>query len=135
LINKLEALEKKSGAFSLNKKNLYICSSLSLLYEMTHQQKKLWQLVTEKAGSNLEARMVYDELLKKINMSEERIILSMVETENGIEVHVGEQAYENFAVIGLIEKIKMDLLNRPELPIYDLRKKKGKEKSSQNYDA
>jgi hypothetical protein len=102
---------------------------------MTHQQKKLWQLVTEKAGSNLEARVIYDELLKKLNMSEDRIILSMVETENGIEVHVAEQAYENFAVIGLIEKIKMDLLNRPELPIYDLRKKKGKEKSSQNYDA
>ena len=122
-----------SGVFSLNKKSFYICSPQSLLYEMTDQQKKLWLLVAEKTGSNLEARMVYDELLKKINMSEERIVLSMVETENGIEVHIGEQAYENFAVIGLLERIKLDLLSKPELPIYDLRKK-GKDKSK-SYDA
>ena len=105
---------------------------------MTDQQKKLWLFVAERTDSNLEARMVYDELLKKINMSEERIILSMVETDRGIEVHVGEQAYENFAVIGLLERIKLDLLSKPELPIYDLRKKEkgsSKEKKSQNYDA
>ena len=106
---------------------------------MTDQQKKLWLFVAERTDSNLEARMVYDELIKKLNMSEERIILSMVETERGIEVYVGEQAYENFAVIGLLEKIKLDLLSKPELPMYDLRqkskdsKKESKEKPS--YDA
>jgi hypothetical protein len=100
---------------------------------MTDQQKKLWLHVAEKTGSNLEARMVYDELLKQLNMSEETVILSLMETENGIEVHVSEKAYDNFAVIGLIERIKLDLLNRPELPIQDLRTK-GKE-SSQKYDA
>jgi hypothetical protein len=101
---------------------------------MTDQQKKLWQLVAEKTGSNLEARMVYDELLKKLNMSEDKVILSLRQTENGIEVHISEQAYENFAVIGLLERIKLDLLSQPELPVQDLRKK-GTEKTSQNYDA
>jgi len=104
---------------------------------MTQHQKKLWLLVAEKAESNLEARMIYDELLKKLNMSEETVILSLMETENGIEVHISEKAYENFAVIGLIERIKLDLLSRPDLPIHDLRKKEKKkeEKSSQKYDA
>lgn len=100
---------------------------------MTNQQKKLWLLVAEKAESNLEARIVYDELLKKLNMSEDKVILSLMETENGIEVHVSEHAYENFAVIGLIEKIKLDLLTRPDLPIHDLRKKR--KDVSQKYDA
>ncbi|MEY4331551.1 MAG: hypothetical protein RLZZ196_289 [Bacteroidota bacterium] len=100
---------------------------------MTDQQKKLWLFVAERTDSNLEARMVYDELLKKINMSESKVILSLMETDNGIEVHLGEKAYENFAVIGLLEKIKMDLLIQPELPIYDLRNK-GKDKSK-SYDA
>ena len=100
---------------------------------MTHLQKKLWLLVAEKADSNLEARMVYDELLKKLNMSEDKVILSMMETENGIEVHISEHAYENLAVIGLIEKIKLDLLTRPDLPVHDLR---NRDKSqSQKYDA
>jgi len=100
---------------------------------MTHLQKKLWLLVAEKADSNLEARMVYDELLKKLNMSEDKVILSMMETENGIEVHISENAYENLAVIGLIEKIKLDLLTRPDLPVHDLR---NRDKSqSQKYDA
>jgi hypothetical protein len=110
-------------------------SLLSLLYEMTDQQKKLWLHVAEKTGSNLEARMVYDELLKKLNMSEDTVILSLVETENGIEVHLNEKAYDNFAVIGLIERIKLDLLSRPDLPIHDLRKKTETEKPSQKYDA
>ena len=68
-------------------------------------------------------------------MSEDTVILSLVETENGIEVHLNEKAYENFAVIGLIERIKLDLLSRPDLPIHDLRKKKETEKPSQKYDA
>jgi len=102
---------------------------------MTDQQKKLWLFVAERTDSNLEARMVYDELIKKLTMSESKIILSMVETENGIEVHVGEQAYDNFAVIGLLEKVKLDLLSRPELPIHDLRDNKKKDKSNQKYDA
>jgi hypothetical protein len=101
---------------------------------MTDQQKKLWLFVAERTDSNLEARMVYDELIKKLNMSESKVILSLMETENGIEVHVGEQAYENFAVIGLLEKIKLDLLSRPDLPVHDLRGK-TKGKSSQKYDA
>jgi hypothetical protein len=56
-----------------------------------------------------------------------------METENGIEVHISENAYENLAVIGLIEKIKLDLLTRPDLPVHDLRKRDKSQ--SQKYDA
>jgi len=54
-------------------------------------------------------------------MSDTTIILSLVETDGGIEVHMSEKAYDNFAVIGLLEKIKMDLLNRPNPAVQDLR--------------
>jgi len=54
-------------------------------------------------------------------MSDSTIILSLVETNGGIEVHMSEKAYDNFAVIGLLEKIKMDLLNRPNPAVQDLR--------------
>lgn len=54
-------------------------------------------------------------------MSESTTVLSLVETEGGIEVHMSEKAYDNFALIGLLEKIKMDLLNRPNPIVHDLR--------------
>jgi len=83
---------------------------------MTLQQKKLWQLVAEKAGSNLEARMIYDELIKKLKMSEETTVLSIIEREEGLEVRVSEKAYGNLAIIGLIEQIKFNLLNIEDAP-------------------
>jgi hypothetical protein len=67
-------------------------------------------------------------------MSESNTILSLVETEGGIEVHMNEKAYDNFAVIGLLEKIKMDLLNRPNSTVIDLRPN-AKLEGSQGYDA
>ncbi len=54
---------------------------------MTLAEKKLWLLVAKKTGSNLEARMIYDELIKQLNMAEKSIMLSIVETEEGMEVH------------------------------------------------
>tara|TARA_R110000868_G_C10910742_1_gene764952 strand:+ start:1275 stop:1478 length:204 start_codon:yes stop_codon:yes gene_type:complete len=54
-------------------------------------------------------------------MSESTTILSLVETDGGIEVQMSEKAYDNFTVIGLLEKIKMDLLNRPNPTVQDLR--------------
>ena len=94
---------------------------------MTLAEKKLWLLVAKETGSNLEARMVYDEIIKKIDMLEETTILSLVETENGIEVKISEKAYGNIAVVGLIEKIKMTLLLEPETSVIS--------KGHQKYDA
>lgn len=78
---------------------------------MTKVQKRLWLLVAEKTGSNLEARMIYDELLKKLNMSKEIELLKITETGQGLEVRISEKAYGNYALIGLIEQIKFNLLN------------------------
>lgn len=65
-------------------------------------------------------------------MENDKIILSMIETENGIEVHIGEEAYQNFVVIGLIEKIKMDLLSNPNFSVQEL---KSRKKNLLKYDA
>ena len=65
-------------------------------------------------------------------MEEGKIILSMVETEDGIEVHMAEEAYNNFVVIGLIEKIKMELLSKPNLPMQE---SKSRKKNLLKYDA
>jgi hypothetical protein len=67
-------------------------------------------------------------------MSESTTILSLVETDGGVEVHMSEKAYDNFAVIGLLEKIKMDLLSRPNPVVHDLRPVQ-KADGPQNYDA
>lgn len=119
-----------SGVFSLNKKSFYICSLLSLLYEMTDQQKKLWLHVAEKTGSNLEARMVYDELIKILNMDKDAVIISITETNDGLEVRVNEGAYGNPHIIGILEKIKFTLLSQdpPEI-------EKIQTSTSQKYDA
>lgn len=82
---------------------------------MTLAEKKLWLIVAKKTGSNLEARMIYDELIKQLNMAEKSIMLSIVETEEGMEVHINEKAYGNFGLVGLIEQIKLSLLSDTEI--------------------
>ena len=48
-------------------------------------------------------------------MSNDKVILSLTERENGLEVRISEAAYGNLAVIGLLEKIKLTILeNDPE---------------------
>jgi hypothetical protein len=42
---------------------------------------------------------------------DDKLIISISNTENGIEVRVGEEAYGNLAVVGLLEKIKIGLLD------------------------
>lgn len=42
---------------------------------------------------------------------EDKVILSIKDTEDGLEVRINEAAYGNFAIVGLIEKIKLDILN------------------------
>lgn len=96
---------------------------------MTDVQKRLWLLVAEKTGSNLEARIVYDELLKKLNMSKEIELLKITETGQGLEVRISEKAYGNYALIGLIEQIKFNLLNTEDTGEVDTLTK------NQKYDA
>ena len=50
-------------------------------------------------------------MLKIKSMLEKNVVLSIVETDEGLEVHINHEAYGNIAVIGLIEKIKHSLLN------------------------
>lgn len=98
---------------------------------MTLEQKKLWLLVAEKTGSNLEARMVYDELIKILNMDKDAVIVSITETEEGLEVRVNEGAYGNPHIIGILEKIKFTLLSE-DPPMVE---KVSAASTSQKYDA
>ena len=40
-----------------------------------------------------------------------KLIISISNTEDGIEVRVGEEAYGNLAIVGLLEKIKLSILD------------------------
>lgn len=85
---------------------------------MTHQQKLLWEKLTEEVREsgmgNLRARELYDELSKLLNMSEDKTIISVTEKEEGLEVRVHETAYGNLALVGLLEKIKMTILEHEQ---------------------
>ena len=103
---------------------------------MSPQQKLLWEKITKEVralgGSNLEARELYDKLSKLINMSD-KVLLSITEKEDGLEVKIGEQAYGNLAIVGLLERIKLNILD-------DLKEEKRIEekplsKITQKYDA
>jgi hypothetical protein len=102
---------------------------------MNPQQKKLWEKITKEVralgGSNLEARELYDELSKLLNMSD-KVLLSIIEKEDGLEVKIGEQAYGNIAIVGLLEKIKLNILSDiPEV----VKEEKPVTKTTQKYDA
>jgi hypothetical protein len=102
---------------------------------MSPQQKLLWEKITKEVrtlgGSNLEARELYDKLSKLLNMSD-RVVLSITEKEDGLEVKIGEQAYGNIAIVGLLEKIKLNILSDiPEV----VKEEKPVTKTTQKYDA
>jgi len=103
---------------------------------MTPQQKKLWEKITKEVrdlgGSNLRARELYDELSKLLTMSD-KVLLSITEKEEGLEVKVGEQAYGNLAIVGLLEKIKFNIL--ADLPDEQQDKPAVESKPKQKYDA
>jgi hypothetical protein len=84
---------------------------------MSPQQKLLWKVITKEVRDlgegNLRARELYDEFCKIINMSD-KVLVSIVEKENGLEVRIGEMAYGNLAIVGLLEKIKLNLLTEVE---------------------
>lgn len=44
-------------------------------------------------------------------MSDDKVIISLIEREQGMEVRINESAYGNLAVIGLLEKIKMTIMD------------------------
>lgn len=82
---------------------------------MTHQQRLLWERLTKEvrdAGmDNLHARELYDELSKLLNMSNDNVVISVTEKEQGLEVRIHEGAYGNLAVVGLLEQIKLTILD------------------------
>lgn len=48
---------------------------------------------------------------QQLYIMDNKLIISISNTENGIEVRVGEEAYGNLAIVGLLEKIKISLLD------------------------
>lgn len=72
-------------------------------------------------------------MLKQLSMTEKSIMLSIVETEKGMEVHINEKAYGNFGLVGLIEQIKLSLLSDSDMK--SEKKEKISESISQRYDA
>jgi hypothetical protein len=42
---------------------------------------------------------------------ENKMLINISSTSDGIEVRVGEEAYGNLALVGLLEKIKLALLD------------------------
>jgi hypothetical protein len=41
---------------------------------------------------------------------EDKVIVSIKDTEDGLEVRINEGAYGNLAIVGLLEKIKMNVM-------------------------
>ena len=102
---------------------------------MTLQQKLLWKKLTEEVRDqgmdNFHARELYDELSKLLNMSD-KVLISITEKEKGLEVRLHEEAYGNLALIGLLEKIKLNILDSlPE----DKELEESKVTTKQKYDA
>jgi hypothetical protein len=102
---------------------------------MTAQQKLLWKKLTEEVRDqgmdNFHARELYDELSKLLNMSD-KVLISITEKEKGLEVRIHEEAYGNLALIGLLEKIKLNILDSlPE----DKELEESKVSTKQKYDA
>ena len=102
---------------------------------MTAQQKLLWKKLTEEVREsgmdNLRARELYDELSKILNMSD-KVLISISEKEDGIEVRVAEEAYDNLALIGLLERLKYNLLDG--MPVEN-NQKESSITTKQKYDA
>jgi len=85
---------------------------------MSPQHKQLWEKITrqvrESGLDNMRARELYDELSKLLSM-DDKVIISLTETENGIEVRINEAAYGNLALVGLLEKVKLTIMeNDPD---------------------
>lgn len=69
-------------------------------------------------------------MFKIKNMSEKNVIISIAETSEGLEVRINEEAYDNLAIVGLLEKIKISLVSTNNLMKVD-----SKLTSLKKYDA
>lgn len=98
---------------------------------MSPQQKLLWKVITKEVRDlgqgNLRARELYDEFCKILNMSD-KVLISISEKENGLEVKIGEEVYGNLAIVGLLEKIKLNILEglNEERQVLEVAKKSTK---------
>lgn len=52
-----------------------------------------------------------NESLFKINDMSDVVLVSVKETDKGLEVRIHESAYGNIAMVGLLERIKLTLLD------------------------
>jgi len=81
---------------------------------MTRQQRLLWEKLTKDAAElgmdNLQAREMYEEINKIMDIKE-KTILSIVEKGDGLEVRMSDAVYDNLAIVGLLEKIKLNILD------------------------
>jgi len=64
---------------------------------------------------------------------EDKVLISITETEEGLIVRVNENAYGNLPIIGLLEKIKLSLLT--ELPEERTKEVPFKPDPNKKYDA
>ena len=72
---------------------------------------------------------------QQLYIMDSKLIISISNTEDGIEVRVGEEAYGNLAIVGLLEKIKLSILD-DVLPTDPKQVKASKSKPSKTkYDA
>lgn len=67
---------------------------------------------------------------QQLYIMENELVISISNTDDGIEVRVGKEAYGNLAIVGLLEKIKLSLLDEA-LPS-EIKKSKS---TKTNYDA
>jgi len=81
---------------------------------MTRQQRLLWEKLTKDAAElgmdNLQTREMYEEINKIMDIKE-KTILSIVEKGDGLEVRMSDAVYDNLAIVGLLEKIKLNILD------------------------
>lgn len=62
----------------------------------------------------------------------DKVLVSITEKENGLEVKIGEDVYGNLAIVGLLEKLKLNILDGlPE----EVKVKEETISSTQKYDA
>jgi hypothetical protein len=47
---------------------------------------------------------------KHVMSKEDKVIVSIKDTDEGLEVRINEGAYGNLAIVGLLEKIKMSIM-------------------------
>jgi hypothetical protein len=63
---------------------------------------------------------------------EEKVLISIISKQDGLEIKVNEEAYGNLALVGVLEKLKLGLITEEVPKIEDEAPYIG---NSQSYDA